>query len=209
MKVDRVSNASDKVIDYQYEYYDANGNNNNRIRKVIDNVDSSFTTDYLYDRFNRLTHATASAPMRGSIRTMRGAISRTFRGRRSTMTSTRTARRFHQPHCEREFGGGPVTQTYDAAGNLTNDGSQSFVYDGASRLKQASGGTSSYGYDGDGRRVRVTDGTAVAYVYSSVLGQSVLEANSTGVQRAYVYAGNKLVAQQSTDGQFTGCTRII
>ena len=100
-------------------------------------------------------------------------------------------------------GGGPVTQTYDAAGNLTNDGSQSFVYDGASRLKQASGGTSSYGYDGDGRRVRVTDnGTAVAYVYSSVLGQSVLEANSTGVQRAYVYAGNKLVAQQSTDGQF-------
>ncbi|MFN8003425.1 MAG: hypothetical protein U0X75_20695 [Acidobacteriota bacterium] len=24
MKVDRVSNASDKVIDYQYEYYDAN-----------------------------------------------------------------------------------------------------------------------------------------------------------------------------------------
>ncbi|MFN8005045.1 MAG: hypothetical protein U0X75_28985 [Acidobacteriota bacterium] len=60
--MDRVSNASDKVIDYQYEYYyDANGNNNNRIRKVIDNVDSSFTTDYLYDRFNRLTHATASA----------------------------------------------------------------------------------------------------------------------------------------------------
>ncbi|MFN8005049.1 MAG: RHS repeat-associated core domain-containing protein [Acidobacteriota bacterium] len=76
-------------------------------------------------------------------------------------------------------------------------------YDGASRLKQASGGTSSYGYDGDGRRVRVTDnGTAVAYVYSSVLGQSVLEANSTGVQRAYVYEGGRVIAQQSLDGQF-------
>ena len=37
MKVDRASNPSDKIIDYQYDYYDANGKNNNRIRKVTDN----------------------------------------------------------------------------------------------------------------------------------------------------------------------------
>src|SRR5262249_611672 len=31
MKVDLVSNPNDKIIDYTYEYYDANGKNNNRI----------------------------------------------------------------------------------------------------------------------------------------------------------------------------------
>src|SRR5262249_22647422 len=44
--------------------------------------------------------------------------------------------------------------------------------------------------------------TAVFYVRSSVLKNVVMEVNSTGMRRAYVYAGNRLVAEQSTDGQF-------
>src|SRR5262249_34281783 len=41
MKVDMTSNPNDKIIDYTYEYYDANGKNNNRIRKITDNIDSA------------------------------------------------------------------------------------------------------------------------------------------------------------------------
>ena len=61
MKVDRASNPSDKIIDYQYNYYDVYGNSNNRIHKVIDNIDPSYTTDYFYDNYNRLTNAQAGA----------------------------------------------------------------------------------------------------------------------------------------------------
>ncbi|HKQ72777.1 MAG TPA: carboxypeptidase-like regulatory domain-containing protein, partial [Blastocatellia bacterium] len=61
MKVDRVNNPSDKIIDYVYDYYDAQGKNNKRIRKITDNIDSAFTTDYTYDNYNRLTVASAVA----------------------------------------------------------------------------------------------------------------------------------------------------
>ena len=93
--------------------------------------------------------------------------------------------------------------SYDSAGNMTTGMGQSYSYDGANRLKTASNGTSSYGYDGDGKRVKKTEnGATTYYVYSSKLGQSVMEVNSSSVQRAYVYGGGKLVAMQATDGQF-------
>ncbi len=86
---------------------------------------------------------------------------------------------------------------------MTTGMGQSYSYDGANRLKTASGGTSSYSYEGDGKRLKKTEnGTTTYYVYSSKLGQSVMEVNASSVQRAYVYSGSKLVAMQATDGQF-------
>jgi hypothetical protein len=36
------------VLDYSYEYYDANSKNNNRIRKIIDGLDGAYATTYNY-----------------------------------------------------------------------------------------------------------------------------------------------------------------
>jgi RHS repeat-associated protein len=87
---------------------------------------------------------------------------------------------------------------------MTTGMGQSFSYDGANRLKEVgTGGANVYGYDGDGKRVKKTEGgTTTYYVYSSKLGQSVMEVNTNSVQRAYVYSGGKVVAMQATDGQF-------
>jgi YD repeat-containing protein len=60
MKVDRVNNPADKIIDYAYQYYDAQGRNNNRIRQITDNVDPAYTTSYGYDDYDRLTGASWS-----------------------------------------------------------------------------------------------------------------------------------------------------
>jgi RHS repeat-associated protein len=94
--------------------------------------------------------------------------------------------------------------SYDPAGNMTQAGSASYSYDGAGRLKEVgTGGQNVYRYDGDGMRVKkVESGSAVYYVRSSALKNVAMEVKSTGVYRAYVYSGGKLVAQQSTDGQF-------
>ena len=43
---------------------------------------------------------------------------------------------------------------YDAAGNLTNDGIQSFAYDAENKIKTVNGVSDVYRYDGDGNRVR-------------------------------------------------------
>ncbi|MDX2029062.1 MAG: hypothetical protein SF339_00210, partial [Blastocatellia bacterium] len=50
---------------------------------------------------------------------------------------------------------------------------------------------------------QTSGGNAIFYVRSSVLGNVAMEVNAAaGVYRAYVYAGGKLVAQRSYDGQF-------
>jgi RHS repeat-associated protein len=81
--------------------------------------------------------------------------------------------------------------SYDASGNLLNDGTHSYTYDAESRIiKVDGGGTAAYVYDAEGRRVqkRTASGT-VNYVYD-IAGQQVAEVNSSGtLNRAEVYAG--------------------
>ncbi len=88
---------------------------------------------------------------------------------------------------------------YDAAGNVVNDGGQSFQYDAAGKQSYASGTGLQQSYDGDGMRVKkVEQGVATYYVRSSVLGgQVVCEINGWGGwTRGYVYLGGQLLAIQ-------------
>ena len=91
--------------------------------------------------------------------------------------------------------------TYDLAGNLTNDGLQSFTYDATGQAATASstGYALQQNYDGNGLRgKRVENGTATYYLRSSVLdGQVVAEISSDTVwRRGYVYLGGQLIAVQ-------------
>jgi len=200
MVVDRTNNSADKVVDYAYQYYDANGKNNNRIRQITDNIETAYSTTYTYDDYNRLTNATANAFSRsysfdewGNIKNFSG-LTLTYQTNASGAPSTNRINTDSQGY----------GYSYDEAGNMTTGMGQSFSYDGANRLKEVgTGGANVYGYDGDGKRVKKTEnGTTTYYVYSSKLGQSVMEVTASSVQRAYVYGGGKLVAMQATDGQF-------
>src|SRR5215207_7772485 len=76
---------------------------------------------------------------------------------------------------------GTIPVTHDAAGNLTQEGSTTYSYDAASRLKEVgTGGQNVYGYDGDGRRVRKVSsgGTPLHYIWSTVMGQVAFEAKA-------------------------------
>jgi RHS repeat-associated protein len=200
MKVDRVSNPSDKIIDYAYDYYDPQGKNNNRIRKITDNVESAFTTDYTYDDYDRLKTASSFFYGTRAYGYDQWGNTTSFAG----LTHNYAANASGAPATNRISSDSAGTNFgYDAAGNMTQAGSVTYQYDGAERLKSVNGTSSTYGYDGNGGRVRVTEWDGVTfYVRSSVLGQVAMEVNSSGVRRAYVYAGNKQVAMQSTDGQF-------
>jgi RHS repeat-associated protein len=93
-----------------------------------------------------------------------------------------------------------ATISYDAAGNLTNDGYQSYTYDATGQQTFASGTGLTQSYDGDGLRVKkVESGVNAYYVRSSILGgQVVCELNAAGSWwRGYVYLGNQLLALQS------------
>jgi YD repeat-containing protein len=96
---------------------------------------------------------------------------------------------------------------YDNACNLNADNyaGATYTYDGASRLVMATTANSSYEYDGDGWRVKqVANSVSTFYLWSSVLGQPVLELNGSGsVMRAYVFSPNgQRLALQASNGSF-------
>jgi RHS repeat-associated protein len=83
---------------------------------------------------------------------------------------------------------GPATFAYDLNGNLTSDGSTSFVYDAENRLVSASGAkTAALAYDPLGRLWQVTSGaTTTRFLYDG--DRLVMEYNGSGsVIRSYVH----------------------
>lgn|GEM_PF-1973361 len=88
--------------------------------------------------------------------------------------------------------------TYDAAGNVTNDGVHTYQYDAEDRLVNVDGGaTAQYAYDQNNRRYKKTVGSAVTqYVWEG--SQIVSEHDGNGVILAeYIYAGNRVLAKIS------------
>ncbi|HKO42931.1 MAG TPA: RHS repeat-associated core domain-containing protein [Pyrinomonadaceae bacterium] len=100
----------------------------------------------------------------------------------------------------------PVTgagMSYDAAGNLINDGTQSFTYDATGQQVYASATGLAQSYDGDRLRVKkIESGASTYYLRSTVLGgQVIAELNATGGwTRGYVYLGGQMVALQGGTG---------
>lgn len=84
--------------------------------------------------------------------------------------------------------------SYNAAGDLTNDGSYSYSWDAENRLTSAAGVT--YSYDGDGQRVKKSSGT----LYwrggdGSVLAETDTSGNTTN---EYIFFGARIARQDSS-----------
>jgi RHS repeat-associated protein len=85
---------------------------------------------------------------------------------------------------------GDVNYQYDNSGNLTFDGTYTYIYDCENRLlqvKQGQNTIAAYAYDFAGRRIRKTAGTTTTrYCYDG--DQIIADYNDSGVlQRRYVY----------------------
>jgi RHS repeat-associated protein len=146
-----------------------------------DSVNGNWT--YGYDAFNRLTSASAT-------------------GQSYTYDYDRFGNRWHQngPHSSSlSFSGNNNrmdTYSYDAAGNLLNDGTTAYTYDSESRIISATNstsGTSTYLYDADGRRIRktTTAGGAVDFLFD-LRGHEITQVTSAGSwNRGEIYAGGR------------------
>jgi RHS repeat-associated protein len=90
-----------------------------------------------------------------------------------------------------------VSYTYDAAGNVTNDGAHTYTYDSENRLVSVdSGATASYSFDNYNRRYKKTVGINVTH-YLWEGNQVLAEHNgSTGaVIVDYIYGGSRMIAK--------------
>lgn len=92
-----------------------------------------------------------------------------------------------------------ATYTYDAAGNVTNDGVRTYTFDAENRVVSVDGGaTASYGYDASNQRYKkATGGATTHYIWQA--SQVIAEHNgSTGaVVTEYVHSGSRMIANVS------------
>jgi RHS repeat-associated protein len=186
------STPAGNVLDLWMGYGSTN-NNGNILNWNATGV-QSFARTYTYDSLNRLSTLSDSV----AAQSCRGATwSYDAWGNRNDQTGTvGTCFNFHQTaNAQNRLNG----FSYDAAGNLLNDGVHNYTYDAENRITQVDGGgTAAYVYDADGRRVSKVAGSQKDYVYNSE-GQVVSEWSpgcGSGCWGAgYVYAGGGMLAQ--------------
>ncbi|MDZ7644941.1 MAG: hypothetical protein U5K76_12435 [Woeseiaceae bacterium] len=88
---------------------------------------------------------------------------------------------------------------YDAYGNVTSNGSHGFTYNRAGNLTGSTSPSISYKYDGHKRRMRQTQGSQTEYTMYSQAG-TLLHKKIGGVTADYIYAGELLIAKNSSSG---------
>jgi len=193
--------------------YQAAPSNNGQIAGITDYVDNGRTATYTYDSLYRLTNAATT----GSTNYPAWGLSETYDryGNRSAQgTSSGCAGNFCPTNsvtitaATNRISGSPYS--YDASGNMTNDGQNTLVYDGENRAVSATvTGSSSgtYTYDGKGLRIQkvsVVSGTTTTTVYVFSGGKVIAEydngASPSNPTREYILAGGKLLAKVDTSG---------
>lgn len=188
-----------------YGYTQGSGNNG-QITSITDTVNSARSRTFVFDSLGRLetaaasTYATSPTYCFGeSYSTDRygnltgiGSISSSYTGCTQDNLSVSVSTTTNQ-----------ITTSgysYDSSGNMTNDGSNTFVYDGESRATSANSGNAAYTYDGNGVRVKkaVTGGTTTTYLFSG--GQVIAEYTGSSPSPSspsveYIYSGGQLTAE--------------
>lgn len=85
--------------------------------------------------------------------------------------------------------------SYDSAGDILGEGSQTFTFDGDGRIASADGGSVKYVYDAFGHRVEKITPAGTFYFLHDLTGRPITELNSSGGWwRGEVYAGGRHLA---------------
>jgi len=142
------------LLSMDYGYTGGGAANTGRIRYRTDNIQPEHTVSYGYDSMYRLSGAdglNAAWAVHWALDPFGNRTSQTATGMAASLGNL-------------SIGIDPVTNrntgmTYDAAGNVLNDGLRNYTYDGEGRMNTAMNGSVRYEYDGAGRRVKTIVGS--------------------------------------------------
>jgi RHS repeat-associated protein len=175
------------VIQDQYTY-DANGNPT----AITDQQEGGLTSRSLaYDGLDRLVSASGIWGAGSYSYDPLDNIRTSTVGGRTAIATLDAANRLSVL----TLNGVPSSFGYDANGNLSQRGAQTFTFDIGNRLVSAAG-RASYTYDGHGRRTQVNyaDGSWKVQVYGHG-GQILYSKYSNGSTSRHIYLGTRLIAE--------------
>ena len=198
------SGSTNDILNLSYDY----GNTNNGQIQAIHYYTSPGVEDptksqyFTYDLWSRLSAAqtgtvSSSTPGTWSLTwdydRLGNRLHQNLIGGNSSGTS------IGQPQFSVDVNTNHITNsgfTYDASGNLTADGTNTYSYDGANRMKALNSSAATYTYFGALRVKKVVGSATTIYVYSG--SKPIVEYVNGSVSKEYVYAGSKLLATVSS-----------
>jgi len=204
------------VMQWSYAYNNFN-ENTGRVTYAQNLMDATLDRSYDYDHLGRLIEARTASEARGHLigqgGTQDGPYAQSYRyDQKGNMWYRVGWGGWFNPWLEQSpnyvnnrlttIPGTSISMTYDAAGNLTHDGTQTYTYDATGQQTSASLTSLTQSYDGDGLRVKkVESGVATYYLRSSLLGGQVISELGTGgsFQRGYVCLGSQMLAIQKNN----------
>jgi RHS repeat-associated protein len=183
------------VVSFSFDFHLGAGDNGD-VFQIVNNRDNNRTQNFEYDALNRISQAytSGSSPLTsswGEVYTIDPWGNLTNRAAVAGKTNTELLNL------------GPATTmnqlagfTYDAAGNLTQNGTGTYNYDAENRLIATAGW--SYVYDGAGQRVRKSNSGSNGTLYWLGSGSNVLlETSMNGTPtEEYVFFGGKRIARR-------------
>ncbi len=150
------------------------------------------TTSYAYDLASRLTGITYTGPGASVLDALTytydavgNRLSQTRANGTASLVPSAVASATYDAANEQTQFAGAVLQ-YDANGNLTNDGTNTYVWDARNRLGTISGGvTATFSYDALGRRTsKVVNGVASQFLYDG--NDIISEVGSGSIRVSYL-----------------------
>jgi len=159
-------------------------------------VPTTVTIDYIYDPLNRLTEANYSTGDYYHYGYDEVGNRKTQESRVGGLIANDT---YNYDSANRLTDVNGVTYTWDANGNLLNDGANTYTYDAANRLSSVTNGQlpSSYAYNGRGDRLQQTVG-GLSTNYTLDLNMGLTQVLSDGTN-TYYYGADRIAQKHGAD----------
>ncbi len=162
--------------------YDENSN----VSYITDNIDHYYSLDLDYDGLNRLITANGYWGNGSLVYDTTGNILEKQLGSQSLHYSYDTLNRLMSVSGAKSYQFG-----YDARGNVTSNGNNTFFYDAANTLTIA--GNKQFKYDGNGNRVSKTSSGNTSYSLYDQSGRLIYRQKKNGDHVDYIYLGRELL----------------
>ncbi len=197
--------ATASLLDFKYDFSLGTADNGN-VTSITNNRDTTRSQSFTYDALNRIATAFTSGNLWGETFQIDpwGNLNKIlpYTGKPQPENLNQLA--------------GPNNRftgmSYDAPGNLLNDGASNYTYDAENKIKI--GANVTYTYDGDGRRVKKSNGKLYWYGMGS---DPITETDAAGNNPVeYVFFGGKRIARRDSAGAISyyfadhlGSSRVV
>lgn len=190
----QASTTAATFMSLSYDFHLANGDNGN-VFQIVNKLDSTRSRAFQYDPLNRLAQAntttTTGANCWGEVYTVDNWGNLTNRSGPSGMTGCSTEPLSQTVNASNQLSG----VSYDAAGNVTNDGNGNTpTYDAENRIVTDQGFT--YSYDAEGMRIEKSSGSVGTMYWPDSSGNTLTETDlNDNITEEYVFFNGSRIAR--------------